>query len=187
MNFADEIKARLTAKEIFSGYGFHPNRSGFVCCPFHGEKTASLKVYDDSRGWCCFGCHKGGDVIRFVREFFGLTFQEAIAKINEDFSLGLPIGEKRSDEERLADAKAALERKRRMQKREEDRKRLNDEYWIAFERWRMLDDNMRRYAPQSPDDELHPLFVAAAKNITLALYELDSAEIRRQTHAKRTD
>ena len=94
MDYASEIKSRLTTKEVFLHYGFEPNRMGEICCPFHSEKTPSLKIYDGDRGWTCFGCHKGGDAINFVREYFGLTFTDAISKINADFSLGLPIGER---------------------------------------------------------------------------------------------
>ncbi len=37
-------------------------------CPFHGEKTPSFHV-DDNRGmFYCFGCHIGGDVIKFISE-----------------------------------------------------------------------------------------------------------------------
>lgn len=44
MNYADEIKQRLPAREMFEFYGFPVNRGGFACCPFHGEKTPSCKV-----------------------------------------------------------------------------------------------------------------------------------------------
>lgn len=36
------------------------------CCPFHGEKTASFHVEPDKRFYYCFGCHAGGDVIKFL-------------------------------------------------------------------------------------------------------------------------
>ena len=178
MNYAEEIKSRLTARDAFIRYGFEPNRAGFVCCPFHGEKTPSLKVYNDQRGWCCFGCHKGGDVINFVKDFFNLTFNEAIDKINDDFSLGLPIGEARSERQRLADARNDFLRKREIKQREAERQRLDDEYWAAFDRWKRLDENKRKYAPKSPTDELHPLFIEALQNIDRAAYEIDVIESR---------
>ena len=178
MNYADEIKTRLTASEVFQYYGFHPNRAGFVCCPLHGEKTPSLKIYDDGRGWVCFGCHKGGDVINFVRELFGLSYKEAVAKINEDFFLGLDIGQRRSGRQRLEDARKSYERKKQFEEREKERKRLNDEYWSAFDRWKLFDDNRRKYAPKSCDEEFHPLFVEAVQNINIAEFELELAESR---------
>ena len=73
-------------------YGFHPNRAGFIRCPFHaGDRTASLKLYPSQRGWHCFGCQVGGSVVDFVARLFGLTSLDAVRRLNEDFSLGLPI------------------------------------------------------------------------------------------------
>lgn len=89
MNEASRIKDMLTAREVAAHYGFYPNRNGYICCPFHNEKTGSLKIYDGHDGWHCFGCHKGGSVIDFVRELDGLSFSEACKKLDRDFNLGL--------------------------------------------------------------------------------------------------
>jgi DNA primase len=99
MTYSDEIKSRLTAREVFEFYGFNVNRAGFVCCPLHGEKTPSLKVYPGDRGWHCFGCHAGGDVLDFVQLYFGLNLPAACEKLNDDFNLGLPIGKPLSRQE----------------------------------------------------------------------------------------
>lgn len=48
------------------------------CCPIHGENTASLKIYDDSDSWYCFGCATGGDAISFIKEVEGIGFKEAL-------------------------------------------------------------------------------------------------------------
>lgn len=69
-------------------YGFHPNRAGYICCPFHNEKTASLKLYDDG-GWHCFGCGAGGSSIDFTARLQELSPVEAVKRLNEDFRLGL--------------------------------------------------------------------------------------------------
>ena len=43
-DLASQIKERLTAQEVVEFYGFHPDRSGFIQCPFHqGDRHASLK------------------------------------------------------------------------------------------------------------------------------------------------
>ena len=87
---AGRIKEALTAEQVAKRYGYDPNRTGFVSCPFHtGDRTASLKLYPSSGGWHCFGCGKGGSVIDFVMELFGISFQQALLRINEDFGLGL--------------------------------------------------------------------------------------------------
>lgn len=51
------------------------------CCPFHGEKTASFVVHQDSKFYYCFGCHKGGNVINFVMEMEKLSYPETITSL----------------------------------------------------------------------------------------------------------
>jgi len=59
-------------------------------CPFHvGDHTASLKIYKGTRGWSCFGCHRGGTVIDFVMLNEDKTFTEAVKTIDEDLHLHL--------------------------------------------------------------------------------------------------
>lgn len=52
------------------------NSRGFALCPFHKEKTASLKVYDDH--WHCYGCNEGGDVITFLCKINNITIKELL-------------------------------------------------------------------------------------------------------------
>lgn len=99
MNPYDEIRRRVSCVEAARWYGFAPNRGGFICCPFHHERTPSLKVYDGERGFFCFGCHKGGDVIELVSELLGVSRTEAAQDINRSFSLGLTFGRDRETPE----------------------------------------------------------------------------------------
>ena len=94
MDYANEIKNMVSMPEMMEAYGVRLNKAGFCKCPFHSERSASFKAYPGTRGFYCFGCHESGSVIDFVMKFFGLSFGDAIKKINEDFSLRLPIGEK---------------------------------------------------------------------------------------------
>jgi DNA primase len=48
-------------------------------CPFHKEKSPSFNVNPHKQIFHCFGCHKGGDVFTFIREYEGLSFIEAVA------------------------------------------------------------------------------------------------------------
>ena len=52
-------------------------------CPFHKEKTPSFSVNPQLQIFHCFGCHKGGDVFAFVREFENLDFPEAVRRLAE--------------------------------------------------------------------------------------------------------
>jgi DNA primase len=49
-----------------------------ACCPFHDEKSASFKINPAKNTWKCFGCQKGGDLIKFVEEHDGVDFLEAV-------------------------------------------------------------------------------------------------------------
>ncbi len=52
-------------------------------CPFHKEKTPSFNVNPSKQIFHCFGCHKGGDVFTFIREFENLNFLESVQRLAE--------------------------------------------------------------------------------------------------------
>jgi DNA primase len=52
-------------------------------CPFHRERTPSFHVNPRKQTFHCFGCHKGGDVFTFVREYETLDFMEAVKRLAE--------------------------------------------------------------------------------------------------------
>ena len=81
------IKSVLKMRDVLVRYGYEENERGFMCCPFHNEKTPSMKVYE--KDFHCFGCHEHGDVITFVQKIFGISFQDTLKKIDTDFSLNI--------------------------------------------------------------------------------------------------
>ena len=82
------IRDTVDMESILSLYGYQLKK-GFMCCPFHGEKTPSLKVYKGTGGWHCFGCERGGSVIDFVMEHEGCNFNTAVRAIDGALHLGL--------------------------------------------------------------------------------------------------
>lgn len=58
-------------------------------CPFHNEKTPSFNVVPEKGLFYCFGCQKGGDIIAFLREIEGLSFQESVERLAEKAHLQL--------------------------------------------------------------------------------------------------
>ena len=52
-------------------------------CPFHKEKTPSFNVNPHRQIFYCFGCHKGGDVFAFVKDFENVDFPEAVRRLAE--------------------------------------------------------------------------------------------------------
>jgi hypothetical protein len=169
------IKDRLTMREVLERYGYEPNRAGFVCCPFHNEKTPSMKVFD--KDYHCFGCGENGDIITFVQRLFDLSFQDALNKIDVDFCLGLH--NKPSLAEYRKSQKWAQERKVAQEKEKAEKARIDLAYWTAFDRWLILEKNKKMFAPICPNENLHPKFVDALKNLEYAKWLLDEAEARR--------
>jgi len=52
-------------------------------CPFHKEKTPSFNVNPHKQIFHCFGCHKGGDVFTFVKEYENIGFVDAVRRLAE--------------------------------------------------------------------------------------------------------
>ena len=153
MNYSYEIRSRLSSREVLEFYGFDVDRAGFCHCPFHqGDNTGSLKVYDGNKGWHCFGCGAGTSVIDFVMKYFGLSFYDAEKKLNEDFRMGLPIGDRLSDEQWNEAKRKAAERKKLQAEREAQHDKLLTAYHTALDLWIWLDKMKRENAPQSPQD-----------------------------------
>lgn len=94
----EEIKQQNTMRDVVARYGIEVNRSGFCKCPFHNEKTASMKIYKDS--FYCFGCHAGGDIFTFIQKIEGVDFKTAFE------SLGGTYEQRKTFSSRLALYKA---------------------------------------------------------------------------------
>lgn len=178
MNYAVEIKQRLDTKQVLEYYGFKPNRAGFICCPFHSEKTASMKIYEGDKGYHCFGCGASGDVIKFVQQYFGIGFKDAIQKLNDDFVLNLPLGERITKQKRLEISKQAFERNKVIKEQEEKEKAVKDEYFEALGEYRRLEKQKKDYAPKNHFEDLHPLFIEALQKLAQANERLTEAEMR---------
>ncbi|PLT46525.1 DNA primase [Paenibacillus pasadenensis] len=58
-------------------------------CPFHSERTPSFTVTPELQIFHCYGCGKGGNVIRFIEEIEGYSFPEAVRHLAEE--AGMPI------------------------------------------------------------------------------------------------
>jgi len=52
-------------------------------CPFHAEKTPSFWVNEQMQSWYCFGCQRGGDVIRFQELIEKTDFKGALDSLAE--------------------------------------------------------------------------------------------------------
>lgn len=57
------------------------------CCPFHHEKTASFHIEVDKKFYYCFGCHAGGDIIKFYMEMEKVSYVDAITSLAKRFGI----------------------------------------------------------------------------------------------------
>ena len=88
--------ARNPIEEVVGQY-VQLKRSGtnyFGLCPFHGEKTASFSVAPNKQMYYCFGCHKGGGVIDFIKEIEGLSYPDAVRFLAKRANLEVPEDER---------------------------------------------------------------------------------------------
>ena len=69
MNVFEAVKQSVTTRQAAEHYGIHVGRNGMACCPFHNDKTPSMKL---DRRYHCFGCGADGDVIDFAAALYGL-------------------------------------------------------------------------------------------------------------------
>lgn len=133
----EEVKQSVKMLEVLSRYGLKPNRAGFICCPFHNERTASMKIYKDS--YYCFGCGATGDIFAFVQNMDNCDFKAAFATLGgtyqkPDFASRMAIYHHQKQME--------------MRKKEEQKKKAElqeclhdiDFYRAEIKRWEPLSD-----------------------------------------------
>ncbi len=91
-SFLDELTARCPIEEVVADYVPLTAKGGNLwgLCPFHSEKTPSFSVSPEKHIFHCFGCGKGGGVVRFVMEVENLTFVEAVRKLAARAGLEMP-------------------------------------------------------------------------------------------------
>ena len=115
MNVFEAVKQSVTTRQAAEHYGIHVGRNGMACCPFHNDKTPSMKL---DRRYHCFGCGADGDVIDFAAALYGLGKKEAAVQLAQDFGLSYedwkppgkakkPKPRQKSPEEQFQEAKTA--------------------------------------------------------------------------------
>lgn len=151
----DALNASLSALDVGKRLGLNPNRMGFCRCPVHGEKTGSMKLYaEPGRGWYCFGCHQGGDVIKLTRIALKCDFKGAVAFLDEQYGLGLANDQTPSEREetlnRLRQAKRDRERREEAIRTADELRAIADAMAVRCQR--VMDETMPK-DPASPWDK----------------------------------
>ena len=94
--FVEEIKYRNSIEDVISSY-VTLKRAGsnlVGLCPFHNEKSPSFTVFPATRGFYCFGCGAGGDVITFVMKTENLDYMAALEVLAKRAGMTMPENER---------------------------------------------------------------------------------------------
>lgn len=178
LDYSEKIKDALTMRQVAEYYGFSVSgKTKKMLCPFHNDSNASLVVYPGDRGYYCYSCNAGGDVINFVQRLFNLDFKDACQKLDEDFHLGLGLNEQKSEEDRKQAEREYRLLMERKEARRREHERLLCQYDIAYNRFTFLDILKMRNRPTRPDKPISDEYVYACQNIDAAWQSvLDAAE-----------
>ena len=161
MNVFDAVKQSVTTRQAAELYGVKVRRNNMASCPFHKDKTPSMKV--DKR-FHCFGCGADGDVIDFVSRLYGISSLEAAQKIASDFGISYDVKSAVTKPKKIicrkTDAQIYAEAEQRCF-------RVLSDYYHLLKKWEI------GYAPSIDDETWHPLFVEALQKKSHLEYLLD--------------
>ncbi len=93
--FLDELKRKLNIVDVVGRYCVLKRQGSsnyWARCPLpgHSEKTPSFTVNEPGQFYHCFGCGKGGDVIKFIEEVESLSFYEAVKFLADIAKMEMP-------------------------------------------------------------------------------------------------
>lgn len=89
----EQIRAASDIVDVIGAY-IPLKRAGqnfTALCPFHKEKSPSFNVTPHKQIFHCFGCHKGGDVFKFVQEYENIGFMDAIRRLADRAHITLEL------------------------------------------------------------------------------------------------
>ena len=80
-----DVTEAVDAVEYIARYIDLEEKNGefFGLCPFHKDINPSFSITPETQLWYCFGCHKGGTVIDFVKEYNHCSYHHAIEILAE--------------------------------------------------------------------------------------------------------
>ena len=95
----DQLKSRVGIVELVGSYVSLERKGSryWACCPFHHEKTPSFTVDESRNSYHCFGCHVGGDCIRFVMDIENVDFMSACKLLAKRVGMEMPEFKSRRD------------------------------------------------------------------------------------------
>ena len=143
MNLFDTVKAAVTPRMAAERYGLPVRQGNMICCPFHADRTPSMKLNEDY--FYCFWCGAHGDVVALTAQLFDLPPAEAAKKLAADFGI---TGQKPSILAKLQRGKSQAETERHC-------------FRVLGDYLQILQDWKTHCAPQLPEDAIDPRYAEA--------------------------
>lgn len=161
MSIFQDVKDQVTTLQAARAYGFDVKRTGMMCCPFHSDRTPSMKV--DKR-FHCFGCGEDGNVIDFTAKVFGLSPFEAAQKLADDFNIPY-------EKKGMSRPKEKPKPKRSINY--EKYRQLEDRFFLILMRYRnLLELWKEEFAPDNGEQEWDELFCESLEKLDRVQYLL---------------
>lgn len=113
-SFIQDLESRLNIVDVIRSYVPELKKNGAnfsACCPFHAESTPSFTVNESKGFYHCFGCAANGNSIKFVMEFTGQNFVDAVKTLAA--SIGIEVPDDKDSPVRSQEDKAKAIRYRR--------------------------------------------------------------------------
>lgn len=99
-NIVDVVDSRVRLKKAGKNYT--------ACCPFHNEKSPSFSVSSDKQFYYCFGCGASGNALKFIMEFDGIPFPDAVEKLAGTLGMQVPHEESSAYQQKQQQEKTSL-------------------------------------------------------------------------------
>ena len=79
----ERVRATVSVADVIQQYVAlkRVGRNWVGLCPFHGERTPSFNVREETGRYRCFGCGVAGDVFTFVQEIEHVDFASAVEQL----------------------------------------------------------------------------------------------------------
>ena len=92
MNLFETVKTAISVGQAAKRYGLTAGKNGMCRCPFHADKTPSMKL--NEAYYYCFGCKAHGDVIALTAQLLHLPPGSAAAELAQAFHVDIRAGER---------------------------------------------------------------------------------------------
>ena len=163
----ETIKRLVSCRDLLALNGIETNRKNKARCCFHNDTHASMQVYSD--GVHCYSCGAHTDVIGLAQQLYGVGFGAAKEILAEQF--GISHSTSGEDWKRRAD-----EQRRQRQEHADRVEKLRAVYFGTAQLFRYAENEVSRYAPDSPDTMPTERFFHALDRLNAVRDDLTRAE-----------